>query len=98
MRKTASRTFGLQPFFVVEGVAGVRVGPFVADGESHVGDGQPHLQEHLLIECLHLGNFIADGIHPFEGALPPIIPRGLFSLYDFARAKSRVRPGACWRL
>ena len=30
----------------------------------------------------------------FEGALPPIIPRGLFSLNDFAAAKSRVRPGA----
>ena len=34
----------------------------------------------------------------YEGALPPIIPRGLFSLYDFADAKSRVRPGACRRL
>ena len=32
--------------------------------ERHVGDGQTHLQEHLLVEGLHLGNnLLGDGEH-----------------------------------
>ena len=34
-----------------------------------------------------------DGV-PFEGALPPTIPRGLFAPNDFSDEKSRARPGA----
>ena len=32
--------------------------------------------------------------HSLRGRCPLKNPRGLFSLYDFAGAKSRVRPGA----
>ena len=41
---------------MIEGVARECVRAFVTDTERHIGDGQPHLQKHLLVERLHLHN------------------------------------------
>ena len=63
MRKTAPRAFGLQPLLVIKLVSGEPIRSFMLNAKRHVRNGQSHLQKHLLVERLHFGNILLEGIY-----------------------------------